>query len=241
MNTFNKFRAKLLEGGRTNRVLLIFMVIVCVVGIVNAFRFGAANLDYYSVRNYIDLWNQSGETQTLEEYEAAKRSIKTARILHSSNPLYIELSGQIIEWGNVSGLDTDKSLLDAKAAYLEATTLRPMWPVSWANLAMLKWRLQEFDDEMLGYLDKANELGPQSREVHLLFSQLGLTLYKANHPFYININKEVRKRVVNALKTHSSRDQLRDFISANGHLSTVCRWVKIDEPVVAENFLACKA
>ncbi|MDT0595957.1 VpsP family polysaccharide biosynthesis protein [Glaciecola petra] len=241
MNIFLKFHSKLSEGGKTNRVLLLFMILVCVVGIFNAFRFGAANLDYYSVRNSIDLWSENGQTQTKEEYESAKRAIKTARILHSSNPLYIELTGQITEWGQVSGLDADKSLLDAKADYLKATTLRPMWPVSWANLAMLKWRLQEFDDEMLGYLEKANELGPQSREVHLLYSQLGLTLYKANHPFYININKVARERVVLVLKTHSSRDQFRDFINANGHLVTVCRWVKIDAPAVAKNFLSCKS
>ena len=220
-------------------MLCMFLIFVCIVGIFNAFRFGTASLDYYSVRNSIELWSQEGQTQTLEDYENAKSSIKMARMLHSSNPLYVELTGQINEWGNVSGLDTQQSLLSAKEQYLSATKLRPLWPVTWANLALLKWRLQEFDEEMLSYLEKADQLGPQSSEVHILYSKLGLTLYKANHPFYLNINDKVRSRVVNALKSHSARDGFRDFIRDNEHTKTVCRWVKIDNPAVAEAFLPC--
>lgn len=210
------------------RILPLFILFIALVGFLNAFRFGAASLDYYTVRNYLELWTSEGGAQTQENYNTAKSAINTATILHHSHPHYIELSAQITEWGHVSGFEPDMSLQQAENTYLAATKIRPLWPVTWANLAMLKWRKQEFDDEMLKYLNNADKLGPQKAEVHLLFAQLGLSLYQANQPFYTRIKESVQSRIFKGLRASQVSTKLVSFIKQSGHKKTVCRWLNID-------------
>jgi tetratricopeptide (TPR) repeat protein len=201
------------------------MFFIAIVGFANAFRFGGASLDYYTVRNSVELWLNEGAPQTEENYLRAKQAVNTATLIHYSHPLYRQLVAQVKEWGVLAGFEPDLSLESAKASYLEAVELRPLWPVTWANLAMLKWRKQEFDDEMYEYLEKANQLGPQKAEVHLLFSQLGLTLYNANHPFYSRIREDVHERIKRGLRGNDTRRQLVNFIDATGNRKAVCRWI----------------
>jgi hypothetical protein len=232
-----------LKGTRSKinreRFFALFILFVALIGFFNAFRFGGASLDYYLVRNAIDAWQVNARIQTQEEFNQARSAIQTANILHRSNPLYIDLSGQIKEWGAVSGFDERDGLLLAKANYLQATKIRPLWPVTWANLAMVKWRLQEFDEEMLGYLRKANELGSQTIEVHILFSRIGISLYAANNPMYIDIKEIVHARLGLGLRNSFSRAPIVSFIKSTESLSVVCRWMDETNKYTAQKHLSC--
>ena len=228
-----------LEIGR-KRLLPLFILFIAFIGIVNAFRFGGASLDYYSVKNSISLWINKGTAQSQTSYESAKASISTANVLHHSNPLYLELDAQIKEWGVLSGFEADMGLQAAQASYLLASKSRPLWPVTWANLAMLKWRKQEFDDEMLSYLNKAHTLGLQKAEVHILFTQLGLSLYQANHPFYRSIREQTQTHIKKGIRANPSRNQIVAFIKDNGHHRTVCRWLDVNDDAFAISMLGCQ-
>jgi len=221
------------------RYFPILLVLLALIGLVNAFRFGGASLDYYTVKNSIDLWMNEGAVQSEESYDNAKSAMAAANILHSSHPLYIELDAQIKEWGLISGFEPEMTIEDAKDSYLEAIKVRPLWPVAYANLAMLKWRQQQFDDELLGYLNKADALGPQKAEVHLLFAQLGLSLYKANHPFYTQIKNQVHERIKKGIHSNATRPQLLLFIKQGEHFKTVCRWLSNDDDLTAETLIGC--
>jgi len=221
------------------RILPLFILFIAIVGFINAFRFGGASLDYYTVRNSIELWLNEGSAQSEQSYLRARQAVNTAQLLHNSHPLYSELNAQIKEWGVLSGFEPDMTLQTAKLSYLEASKLRPLWPVTWANLAMLKWRKQEFDDEMYGYLQKANTLGPQKAEVHLLFSQLGLSLYQVNHPFYVRIKDEVHERIKRGLRGHATRNQLVSFIESTNNRKTVCRWIASENEKFINKVAAC--
>lgn len=232
-----------LKGTRSKinreRFFALFILFVALIGFFNAFRFGGASLDYYLVRNAIDAWQVNARIQTQEEFNQARSAIQTANILHRSNPLYIDLSGQIKEWGAVSGFDDRDGLLLAKANYLQATKIRPLWPVTWANLAMVKWRLQEFDEEMLGYLMKANELGSQTIEVHILFSRIGISLYAANNPMYVEIKEIVHTRLGLGLRNSFSRAPIVSFIKSTESVSVVCRWMAETNKYTAQKHLSC--
>lgn len=229
----------LLKKFTAKRLFPILILMIAIVGFVNAFRFGGASLDYYTVKNSINLWLNKGSVQSQESYENAKASIDTANMLHHSHPLYIELDAQIKEWGVMSGFEPNMSIEQAKKSYLAATKVRPLWPVSWANLAMLKWREQQFDKELLSYLYNADTLGPQKAEVHLLFAQLGLSLYKANHPFYTQIKLSVHDHVKKGIRSNATRPQLIAFIQQGDHFKTVCRWISDDDDNFAEQLLGC--
>lgn len=239
MTQFTITFKRLFGGIKREHAFPLFIMFVAIVGFLNAFRFGGASLDYYLVRNAIDTWQLNSHIQTKAEFELAKSAIYTAKILHRSNPLYMDLSGQIKEWGVVSGFDQKNGLTHAKDNYLQATKIRPLWPVTWANLAMIKWRLQEFDEEMLGYLFKADKLGPQTIEVHILFSRMGLSLYAANNPMYTKIKDIVHTRLQLGLRNSFSREPILTFIESTNSLSTVCRWMLQKDKYTANKQLSC--
>lgn len=202
-----------------------------------ALRFTAASFDFYKVRNIVTSWQEQGNTQTIEEYQSAKIAIESAVDSQPSHPLYQDLLAQVHEWGAISGYEpAEQALKSAKAHYLLATQLRPLWPVTWASLAMVKWRQQEFDDEMLSYLNTAGELGPKKPEVHLLYVQLGMALYDNNHPMLVTIRDEFYHRISLGLRAPQSRQKVLDLIKEYKAEKRVCRWLR-KEPASVQRLI----
>ncbi len=222
-----------------NNALAICVLVLAAVGVFNAIRFGVASLDYSGVKNTISEWQNDQSIQSKEEYEHVRVAVQRANLLHYSNPLYADLAGQIKEWGVIAGFESSDALQEAKVNYLQATKVRPLWPVTWANLAMVKWRLQEFDDEMLRYLKRADQLGSQSKEVHLLFTRLGLALYNANHPMYTQLKDSIHNRIRLGLRNPESNPDIVAAINSADSLNTVCRWLQTLDPYTAEKLLTC--
>jgi hypothetical protein len=236
----NKLLQTLRQGPVRKHGMAFFVIFVAVLGIWNAVRFGAASLDYYYVRNVIEKWQVSGAEQQ-SDYLSAKDAIIKTKKLHFSHPLYADLSGQITEWGVMAGYESLDDLSLAKTDYLRAVRMRPAWPVTWASLAMIKWRLNEFDDEMLAYVYQADSLGPQSPEVHGFFAELGLALYQANHPFYRNIREQTQARVVLGLRNPDSRAKVEAAIERYQAKNIACIWAQQRDSYVANHILDCKA
>ncbi|MFT4655490.1 MAG: hypothetical protein ACJA0G_002240 [Kangiellaceae bacterium] len=221
------------------RLLTIFVLFIAAVGFFNAFRFGGASARYYAAEVMIESWQSNAHIQTKYEYKRAKAAVFSANVLHGSNTSYINLAGQIEEWGFLSGFDKKASLENAKINYLQATKVRPLWPVTWANLARVKWRLKEYDEEMLRYLNLANELGPYSVEVHMLFTRLGLSLYNAKHPMYEDIKDIVHERIRLGLRNRDSKTSIVTFIETADSLVGVCQWITIKDVDTAVEHLNC--
>ena len=224
--------------------LAIIVFSIALIGVLNALRFGIANIEYYVAKNTMQEWQEAQEVTSNDSFEKASLAVATAKILHSSNPLYIDLAGELNEWASLAGEDISnktlqQSLESAKAYYLEATKNRPLWPVSWANLAMIKWRMQEFDDEMMTYLQKADTLGSQSHEVDLLFTRLGIALYQSNNPFYTNLRDTVHNRLRASLVDERSRVMVLAYIESTKSIEVACAWMKQLDERVAEEYLPC--
>ncbi len=212
-------------------VAVLSFAVLALVCLFVALRFTSASFDFYKVQNIVTSWQEQGNTQTIEEYQLAKTAIESAVDSQPSHPLYQDLLGQVSEWGAIAGYEeAESSLRLAKAHYLRATQLRPLWPVTWASLAMVKWRLQEFDDEMLLYLQRASELGPQKPEVHILYVKLGMALYANNHPMLLTIRKEFYHRVALGLSAPQSRKKVLELITQYKAEKRVCRWLR-NEPL----------
>ncbi|WP_068546633.1 hypothetical protein [Thalassotalea crassostreae] len=126
----------------------------------------------------------------LEVYNQAIGYIDDALNLHR-NPQYIEAKAQTFEIAVRLNLTNNKSatLLQAKALYLESTELRPTWPVTWASLALIKWHMQEFDAEMIQYLDNAFTFGKNRVEVKNIWQQLGQALSNSSNPAHRELIK----------------------------------------------------
>lgn len=224
-----------------SQLFAFFIFVCCVFGIVNTFQFGSASLDFYMVKNVFQLWQDEQDQQSLQQYEQAKAAIYSANESHPNHPLYMDLIGQTNEWAAIAEYeDPAASLQAAKASYLSATKIRPTWPVTWASLVMVKWRLQEFDDEMLFYLNNADHFGPKKPEVNILFVELGLALYKSNHNLLISLRDRVEHRLVQGLSDSQSRDRVISIITEYQVEKQVCRWLR-DEPYMLRKYIPdCK-
>ncbi|MBN24178.1 MAG: hypothetical protein CL578_03895 [Alteromonadaceae bacterium] len=218
-------------------VAVISFALLALVCLFVAMRFTAASFDFYKVRNIVTSWQEQGNTQTIEEYYLAKRAIESAVDSQPSHPLYQDLLAQVHEWGAISGYEpAEQALNAAKTHYLLATQLRPLWPVTWVSLAMIKWRQQEFDDEMLTYLNTAGELGPKKPEVHLLYVQLGMALYDNNHPMLLAIRDEFYHRISLGLRAPQSRQKVLGLIKQYKAEKRVCRWLR-KEPISVQRMI----
>jgi hypothetical protein len=235
----NNIEENTVGDNQGNRLFAGFVFLVVVFGLFNAFRFGVADASYALVRAPIDNWHTNANYQSKEVYEKANKAIEWASKLHGANPVYMNSTGYVNEWGVVSGFSPSLDIESAKHYYLKATKLRPLSSVAWANLAMLKWRTHEFDDEMLYYLHKANDLGPQAVEVHTMFTKLGIVLNKAKHPMFAEISDIVTDRVRLGLRNSRSKPLLLNIVKNEDALSTVCRWVELNDPITAQRHLNC--
>lgn len=220
-----------------SRIFAVFLCLCCLFGIFNAFKFGSASLDFHMVKNVFQLWQDEQDQQSPQQYQQAKDAIYSANKSHPHHPLYIDLLGQTNEWGAIAEYDDPAtSLLAAKAYYLQATKIRPTWPVTWASLVMVKWRLQEFDDEMLFYLNNADHFGPKKPEVNILFVELGIALYKSNHNLLISLRGRLEHRLVQGLSDSQSRDRVISIITENQVEKQVCRWLR-NEPYMLRKYI----
>lgn len=218
-------------GNQTKTIILaVCLSAIGLWGLVNAFQYGSASLSFYRVKNILEEWQTEGNQQSEQQYLLAKNAIISAIDSHPDNPLYVDIMAQIYEWGAIAEYeDNTEALKQAKYYYLKATQLRPSWPVTWASLAMIKWRSQEFDDEMLEYLHQATKLGPLKPEVHILYSELGLALYKNNHPLLLKIRPLFYRHLALGLRNPSSRPLVVASINQSGLDKQVCRWLR-NEP-----------
>jgi tetratricopeptide (TPR) repeat protein len=211
-------------------------------GLVHAFQYGSASLSFYRVKNILSVWQIQGKQQSQAQYTLAKQAIENALSHHPDNPLYVDVMAQIYEWGAIAGYEDNQLALGlAKQYYLRATQLRHSWPVTWASLAMVKWRLQEFDDELLHFLAQANKFGPLKPEVHILYSQFGLALYKNNHPMLIGLRPEFETHLALGLRNPSSSNRLIKIIESSGLDRQVCRWLRNEPEWTIMILEECKA
>ena len=151
-------------------------------------------------------------------YQVTLEQINNALYWHT-HPQYLETKAQVLEWGIRSNLQPDKTagLDQAKSLYLQATELRPSWPTTWASLALVKWHLQEFDQQLLTYLNKAHQFGKNQPEVHLIWVQLASAIGKSNNPqlieFIAPYQDKVNYHISQGLKDPRTKKQIEQVMT----------------------------
>jgi hypothetical protein len=226
---------------RYHYLLALLLVIISVCGISTAYDYGVASVNYYNVKNTVKKWHLDPQNNDLAAYKSAKNNSLVAIQYHPDNALYLDLKAQVDEWGVIFEFENSTAGLNsAKTYYLQATQLRPLWPVTWASLAKLKWRLQEFDDEMLYFLERANTLGPKKAEVNILIADLGLALYVNNHPMLLKIRPMFYQRLAQGVINPYSRDAVKNIITYYDTENLVCRWLRDESWEIKRLIPGCK-
>jgi hypothetical protein len=213
---------------------------IALLGLYNATNYGLASLHFYAAQNTVLAWHAGNHLHNEASYNIAAQSAYKARKHHPAHPLYTDLSAQIYEWGAIGGYaDASVALAISKNAYIKAAKMRPTWPVTYASLAMNKWRSNEFDGELINYLTLANKYGPKKAEVNILFVEMGLALYQSNNPFYVELRPYIKQRISQGIRNSQSQTRVLAAIQHYAAMRTVCRWMRESGTTVSNRILKC--
>jgi hypothetical protein len=110
--------------------------------------------------------------------------------------------------------------------------LRPTWPVTWATLATLKWRLGEIDQDLIEYLKQANKYGNTTLAVREAWLDIGLYLYLNKSPYTAQIMKGLREHFEFMIRdSHKSNSYAIKYSAINiikrhNAQRIACKWLR---------------
>lgn len=224
MNLINR------ELNQFKKVILIVCIFLLILLGYQALKMVSANLYFYQANQLETNWYDDKSFSSATQFEQALRKIEQANLSHPNNPHYLITQGLIYEWGGISNeFDKKKQkelLLQAKSYYLKAVERRPTWPVTWATLAILKWRLEEIDQEMIDFLQQADKYGQHTDEVSQAWLEVGFYVYKTKSVYTPQIIKGLRKHLKLSMldKRQEIRQSTFSIVKRHNAGLLLCSW-----------------
>lgn len=188
-----------------------------------------ASLNFYGAKNYIDEWERQQKAPNTVQLLAAKQYALNAVELHPSFALYTDTLSTVLQWQalNNKGFEENIVLLDeAENLNLQSARNRPAWPVTWANLAYIKWLKGEIDGSFANYLNNASFLGPNNPDVHKAIAQIGLSMAKSDVRNFLQYKEVIFRHVTQGLSHPHSRKTIKEIILRSGTRTLVDQWVQ---------------
>lgn len=218
------------ELNQFKKIMLILCVFILIFLGYQAVKMLSANLNFYQAFQLEKSWQKNQSLSSVTQLEQALKSITQSNLSHPNNPRYLITQGLIYEWGGISNEFDEKKqrqlLLQAKGYYLHAVELRPTWPVTWATLAVLKWRLGEVDQEMIDFLKQADKYGQHTEEVSRAWLDVGFYIYKNKSIYTPQIIEGLRKHL--KLSMADQRQKIRQstlsIIKRHNAGLLLCSW-----------------
>ena len=229
-NSFSKGSSKNPSSSKQKAVLAI-CVFVLILLCYQAIKMTGANLSFYKTFQLKELWFKNNELTSKSQYETALHAINYSNNAHPNNPQYLITQGLVLEWGGISDIlseqEKEQNLRLAKRYYLHSVELRPTWPVTWATLAILKWRLNEIDQSLVDYLKLAHRYGKHTLDVHHAWVDVGFYLYKSKSPYTVQIIKDLRYHLELMLKDEriTVRKSAIKIIKRHNAQRQACNWL----------------
>lgn len=151
--------------------------VACIVLVLSSAVIGWA--DYQSARAiYIVAKWQRGNAVESDEWNKAERLMQNVLFWHVNNPDYIEALAQLHHWRNaqtnIEKSDVQQNFKISLQYYRRATILRPLRPNAWANVALMKSHLQQWDGEFEFAFEQALKLGAWENNIQLVLHEAGL-------------------------------------------------------------------
>lgn len=190
---------------------------------------GLANISYLRAYHYLDRWHNEGKESTPNEIQDALKYIQRANALHPNHPHYLNTYASILLWESDRLMDVQEQEQEQKAGYQavlnlyeRSAKLRPLWPNTWSAMAMVKWRLNEFDEKMQHYVERADVLGPFSPKVHEDLVRIGFALRRRD-PF--TQYDFFKRHLLRGLNDSKSRDSILEQVKIHNASIITCRWL----------------
>ena len=210
-----------------NKIVLVVILSFCSFAVYTAVTWIIGDFYGYKVRYSVEQWQKREELPDLSAIEQVLLDANAALNWEEGNPQYHELKARTLYYkALVVGLENEKALYfirQAKNAHLQAIALRPRWPYSWANLALMKAYLSEWGSGFDEALSNAVRFGPWEQSVHLTVAHAGALSWKQltseqKRLVAANVERGI-VRDIKPMKTSLNALQKRTVICAYMHRS----------------------
>ena len=174
-------------------------------------------------RHDIRMWTQGRAVQSEEQWQRAVDALREALRLAPQDPALWESLGFAYDIGSrnfvPNGGRGGWSVYSEFALihFRQAAALRPTSPYSWAGVAVMKYRLDQLDEEFSRALASAMRLGPWEPRVQLIASNIGLALWDRLNPAFKDLVRENWRRT--AVR---QADQLAKLAIGHGRALVLC-------------------
>ncbi len=186
---------------------------------------GLADIYARSSITVLDKWRYGKKILDGDDWDKLRADLSYALEHDPDNPNIHQYLALALEGRFANTAPKNKEAMpsrrEAYAHYKKAISLRPTWPYAWMNLALVKYRLGETDDEFYHALHKADELGPWEPGVQSVIVDIGLH-------YWNSLSRNERKFVLNIIDKslhHSKRKHSVDVLNLTkrrGKLELVC-------------------
>jgi len=205
---------------RLDRVICAALFVVLAVTAVQCVRLGLAGLLVQRGQDEMDRWTSASRAPGKAEIRRAADYFTASREYVADNPWSLENLGALYLTRMRAAGNPREALAvtrDARVRLLQALQLRPTSPFLWANLALTKLYLNEFDDEMRAALRHADELGPWEPTVQETVLFVGLAAWQ-------DLDSGMRQALVRTVERGASRNPRKMFEIVNSYtrLDLVC-------------------
>jgi len=138
-----------------------------------------AGVSAWQAEDFLKDWNRLGRVPSERAWEVAHEAAQRSVFLFpGANGEYYDRLGRILEARQaqlpLGAKEAEASRRAALEAYREATRARPLWPYSWTQIAYVKLRLLEFDQEFDQAYARSFELAPWRIQSNALLAEIAL-------------------------------------------------------------------
>lgn len=183
-----------------------------------------AEIYYYQANAYMDSWDSKRQIPS-DEWEIARKALVKALALGPHQAVYYGSLGELLFSKSADGSLNPAMSVDLQTQALDASRhavrLRPSWPYSWAQLALIKYRSSGMDGEVAQALDRSMMLGAWEPSVQLIAAEIGLASWNSLSP-------ELKAKLIDtmALTVQPQSGQILEMIKNLDMLGIVCDRVK---------------
>lgn len=179
------------------QIILFFVIILFSVLIVFITKLGIADFNADPSYRTLKAWQLSPFEMSNNEWDEIQKQLERARELDPDNPELLMATGLAHEGrfahAAVSLPEAKEDREEALVYYRQSVKLRPTWPYGWIDLALVKYRLGELDQEFYHAIAVSQELGPWEPGVQKIIIEIGLHGWN-------EINDEMQTRVLDTIK-----------------------------------------
>jgi hypothetical protein len=155
-------------------LLLLFLLYLALV----AGKTALADLYFSRANRVLNQWTAARALPSVEQWASVRNVMLDALSLDSGNPRILDSLGRVSRWGAAiperPNLERAASRADALRYFRASLDRRPTSAFTWANLALEKFSLGEYDEEFEHAIRMASFFGPWLPSVQLAVANAGL-------------------------------------------------------------------